>query len=515
MRANADRDSPDARLSTLPPTAPAPGADSVTGRSGRPERIPVPWWRHLVRRPWLWPAGLTLAVTLLQADRAQLWRDELATWSAATRQPRDLLRMLGNVDAVSGAYYLLMSGWIRVFGDSVLALRLPSAFAMTAAAALTAVLGTRLFGDRVGVAAGLLFAVVPSTSRYGQEARSYALTTVLAVAATLLLVRALDRPRWTRWLGYSAAVAGLGLAHLVAVTLVAAHAVVVGLAWHRGDRRPLGWLAAGTGAAIVLVPLAAVSHGQQAEQLDWVPTPGLSALAQLPAGITHAAAVGGLLAGLAATASLNTGRRGAMLGACLLVPAGALLAAGLVTPLWVPRYLVFTVPFGCVLAATALVATGLRTAVVTVALLAVLGAPAQAALRRTHDVVRSPVDYRAAVGVITSNDRPGDAIVYAARGGTGKMVDTAMAYLAPGEAPDDVLAVDDPVRSAHLPARECARPDRCLAGTRRVWLLGTDERHEPLSGLPSAKAAALRDAFRVERTWSVPGLTVALLTRTA
>jgi mannosyltransferase len=515
MRPNADRDSAAAGLSTLAATSPHVGREAADDGIERPQRTAGLWWRGLGRRPWLWPATLTLAVTLLQADRAQLWRDELATWSAATRAPGDLLRMLGTLDAVSGSYYLVMSGWIRLFGDSVLALRLPSALAMTAAAALTAVLGARLFSDRVGVVAGLLFAVVPSTSRYGQEARSYAVATLLAVAATLLLVRALDRPNWTRWVGYGAAVAGLGLAHLVAITLVAAHAVAVGLAWHRRDRRPLRWLAACAGAGIALVPLAAVSRSQRAEQLGWVPTPGLSAVAELPGGITQAGAVGGLLVGLAAAASLNTGRRGVALAACLLLPAGALLAVGLVTPLWVPRYLVFTVPFGCLLAAATLVASGLRTALVVTALVAVLGAPAQAALRRTHDAPRAPIDYRGAVGVVTAYDRPGDAIVYAARGGTGKMLDAAVAYLAGGDGPRDVLAVRDPVRGASLRAEECARPDRCLAGTNRVWLLVPGERAEPLRGVPAAKAAALRDAFRVERTWAVPGVTVTLLTRTS
>lgn len=515
MGANADRDSADAGPSTLPPTSAHPASEPANDGTEPRRRTGGQRWRHLVRRPWLWPAALTLALTLLQADRAQLWRDELATWSAATRPPVELLRMLSNVDIVSGPYYLLMSGWIRVFGDSEGALRLPSALTMTAAAGLTAMLGARIFDARVGMTAGLLFALVPSTSRYGQEARSYALATLLAVGATLLLLRALERPTWTRWTGYALAVVGLGLAHLVAVTLVGAHAVAVGLVWHRGDRRPVGWLAACGGAAIALVPLAVFSRGQQAQQLSWVPSPSFSAVADLPGGITQAASVGGLLAGLAAAAAAYTGRRGAMLAACLLVPSGALLAASVVGPLWVPRYLVFTVPFGCLLAAVTLAATGPRTTILVTALVAVLGAPAQASLRRTHEPGSSEVDYRAAVGVVVANDRPGDAIAYSGRGGESKMLETAMAYVARGDRPQDVLAVRDPVRSAGLEADECAEPARCLAGTARIWLLVPGQRADPLRGLPAAKAAALRDAFRVDRTWTFPGLTVALLTRTS
>ncbi|HEX2774967.1 MAG TPA: glycosyltransferase family 39 protein [Micromonosporaceae bacterium] len=513
MRAQADPEpTHPVERAVLPAPAPTrsiPPADRDAERPWSPILVP------LLRRPWLWPSALTLALTLLQADRAQLWRDELATWSAASRPPADLLRMLGNIDAVSGPYYLLMSGWIRVFGDSVIALRLPSALAMMAAAGLTAVLGARVFNERVGMVAGLLFAVVPSTSRYGQEARSYALVTLLAVGATLLLLRALERPTWTRWAAYAGAVAGLGLAHLVAVTLVAAHAVAVGLAWHRGDRRPLGWMTACGSAGTVLAPLALFSRGQQAQQLGWVRSPTISAVVDLPGGITQAAAVGGLLAGFAAVAAVNTGRRGATLAACLLFPSGALLAASLVSPLWVPRYLVFTVPFGCLLSAAALATTGLRTTILVTLLVAVLGAPAQASLRRTHEPTRSHVDYRAAVRVVVAHDRPGDAIAYSGRGVADKMLETAVAYLARGDRPHDVLAVRDPVRSADLEADECAEPARCLAGTARVWLLVPGHRADPLQRLPAANAAALRDAFRVEQTWRVPGLTVALLTRTS
>ena len=192
-------------------------------------------WEHLRRLPvWLPPALLTLAVTVTGLGSAQLWRDELATWSAATRSPGDLARLAGTIDAATGPYYLLMHGWTAVFGDSTIALRVPAVLAMTVAAGLLAVLGARLVDRRGGLFAGLLFAVLPGTSRYGQEARPYALATMLAVLATLLLVTALRRPSWARWAGYAAAVAALGLIHLIALTLLAAHALVVLVAWWRG-----------------------------------------------------------------------------------------------------------------------------------------------------------------------------------------------------------------------------------------------------------------------------------------
>ncbi|MGW5671088.1 glycosyltransferase family 39 protein, partial [Micromonospora sp. NPDC003776] len=183
---------------------------------------------------WLAPALLTLVVTLAGIGHAQPWRDELATWSAAPRPVRDLVRLAGTIDAATGPYYLFMHGWTALFGTSPTALRLPSALAMAAAAGLTARLGERLVGAPVGLLAGLLFAVVPDTSRYGQEARPYALATLLAVLATLLLADALRAPTWRRWTGYAVVATALGLTHLIAVTLLVAHGLVVLVAAGRG-----------------------------------------------------------------------------------------------------------------------------------------------------------------------------------------------------------------------------------------------------------------------------------------
>lgn len=466
--------------------------------------------------------------------RAPLWRDELATWSAASRTPADLLRLTTTIDGVNGPYYLLTHAWLRVFGDSVIALRMPAALAMTAAAGLTAGLGAALFGPRTGLLAGLLFAVAPSTSRYGQEARPYALATLLAVAATLLLVRALRQPTWRRWSGYAATVAWLGLLHLVAASLVAGHAVAVWLAWrHRRDPRLLRWPAALVPALALVTPLALVGRAQQGRQLDWVDPPRLADLPGLPGAVLQAGAVGGLLVGLAALGTFTgtgagagasaragspsgvrtaDGRRWA-LAATVLLPAALLFAAGLVTPLWVPRYLVFVVPFGCLLAATALRPAGVARALPVVLLAGLLGAGDQVAIRQTHEWPRgAPVDYPRAARIIAAGQRPGDGIVFSPRADWA-FLDTAIAYHLREERPRDVLLAQDPVRRADLFGTECARPTECLAGVRRVWVLARGERDDPLAGLTGAKAAALRTDFEVVRVWPVPGLTVALLTR--
>lgn len=471
--------------------------------------LPRLLWRTL----WLWPALLTFAITSFQADGAQLWRDELATWSAASRPTNDLLRLAGNIDGVSGPYYLLMQGWIRLFGDSALALRLPAILSMAGAAGLIAVLGQRLFSARTGLIAGLLFAVLPSTSRYGQEARPYALATLFAVVATLLLVRAVQRPAWGHWAGYAAAAIGLGLAHLVAVTLLTGHLAAVLLSFRgSGDRRLLRWLVALPPVILVLAPLALLGRGQQDRQLDWVTPPSIGELLGLPASVLQTGAVGGMLVGLAAVAVATRSRWRAVLALSVLLPVVLLFVGGLFTPLWVSRYLIFTVPFLCLLAAEVLSALRLRAALPIVIVAGLLGAPTQAGLRKTHEWPRSaPMDYRAAARIIGANQRPGDGIVYSPRDGW-KFLDIAVAYYLRDDRPRDVLAARSQRQRADLWATECDQPTRCLAAVDRVWLLVTGHRTDPLKGIAEPKAAALRADFRVDRIWQVPGLTVALLT---
>ncbi|MFG1775541.1 glycosyltransferase family 39 protein [Micromonospora sp. NPDC049048] len=466
------------------------------------------------RLVWIVPTLLTLTVVLAGIDHAQPWRDELATWSAASRSPADLVRLAGTIDAATSPYYLFMHAWVAVFGDSVTALRLPAALAMAATAGLTTLLGQRLFDTRVGLLAGLLFAVLPGTSRYGQEARPYALATLLAVLATLLLVEALARPGWTRWAGYAAVVAALGLTHLVALTLLAAHAVAVLTTRRTGPpNRQLRWVLALLPSALLLAPLVLLARTQRSRQLDWVQAVRPDDLAALPGGVAQSGVVGGVLVGLAALGAARLGRRALLPGLAVLLPVLLLFAAGLAVPLWVPRYLVFVVPFACLLAGAALTAVPLPPALAVVALAGLLGLPDQAALRRTHEWPRNAtVDYRGAARIVADAQRPGDAVVYSPRE-SWLFLDVGLAYHLGERRPRDVLVVEDQARRGDLWATECARPGECLAGVDRVWLVVSGRRDDPLAAVAGAKGDALRDGFTVERIWPRPGLTVALLTR--
>lgn len=176
---------------------------------------------------WAVPVVVMAAAGLFRLGVPQLWRDEFASWSAATRTLPQLWAMLHNTDAVLGIYYFGLHFWMAVFGDSPTAMRLPSVIAMVIAAGVVGLIGRRLAGNVAGLASGLVFALIPSVSRYAQEARPYAFATLFATLATLLFLRALERPNWSRWAIYAVVLAAAGTANLVALSVAAGHLVVL------------------------------------------------------------------------------------------------------------------------------------------------------------------------------------------------------------------------------------------------------------------------------------------------
>ncbi|MFF4561160.1 glycosyltransferase family 39 protein [Streptomyces sp. NPDC001435] len=277
---------------------------------------------------------LSLALGLWGVRRdGSLWRDEAVTYDLARRGLPELWRTLERADAVHGLYYLLMHALFRVFGwaDPLLVLRLPSVLATAVAAGTLALLGRRLAGPRAGLAAGLVFAVLPPVQRYAQEGRSYALVCALVVWASYLLVRAVESGTGRAWAAYGTVVLSACLLHEFAVLVAAAHAVAVPRAARRDWARVA--LLAGVGVA----PLAVVSMGQS-EQVAWIGGTRTGALVGF-AGLT--------LLGTACAALLPRRRDAGRVGLVelalplFIVPGLLLLLVSLVKPLYVDRYVLY------------------------------------------------------------------------------------------------------------------------------------------------------------------------------
>jgi mannosyltransferase len=510
------------------------------------------------------PALMTLVVGAFGLNSREMWEDEYATYHAATISWSALGRLLRHLDLVHAAYYVVLRGWIAVAGDSLLALRLPSLLAMAAAAAAVALLGRRLVNVWVGLTAGLVFALLPAVSRYAQEARSYALVTAGAALATLLLLRAIDRPTGRRFAGYGAVLVAVGLTHFVALLVVVPHAVYIVMSKMDERRR---YRFAGTIGAVMLVvvPLPALAS-HQSSAISWVRA-DLATVQAFPAKMFLSAPVAWLVIPLALLGGLALRRRDLAAATTLLVWAiGPVLFTYLSFPwlhLFLPRYLLFTLPAWALLAAVAAAEVGrlfalrpvpwsvlrrmLRAAgpagLLTVAgrvlrpgalpwgasrrlaglfgagalvlAVAVFGLPGQAAVR--HSPVDGQPDYRSALAYVSQRQLPGDGIAYNDHfGGRSDLARAAAEYeLRGGDAPRDVFLARTAASTGYFGAQDCVDAVRCLGDTTRVWLVATSFGPDPLYGLPQAEQAALHNGFVDTDEQSFVGVRVVLLVRPA
>ncbi|HEY6480223.1 MAG TPA: glycosyltransferase family 39 protein [Streptosporangiaceae bacterium] len=391
------------------------------------EYHPGPWWMRLA------PPIVTFAVMLIGITVPSYWRDEAATLAAVKRPFGDMIAMLGNVDAVHGAYYALAWVIVRLFGYGELALRLPSAIAMAVAALFVAALGRRLVSPGAGLAAGLLFAVIPDVSLYGQDARSYAMVVAVATITSYLLVRALGaghahQRRW--WIGYAASAAVLGILNIFGLLLLAAHAVTIALRMLRRtegqSRRALArrWVTAAAAAVLVSSPLIVFGWLQRG-QISWLivhGTDGVSSVTRLigpPVMVSAVAAA--VLAGIVVTALLArrrpAGQRvpawlGRLLIVCvpwLVLPAALLFISSDFTPVYNFRYILFCAPAAALLAGTALAALGRIAGPAALIVIAILGLNSQVAFRTPSG---HGDNIRQADAILAATSRPGDVILY-------------------------------------------------------------------------------------------------------
>ncbi len=145
-----------------------------------------------------WPAVATGVVLLLGvvvrfAAVSPLWLDEAQTVGIA-RLPLGQLAEGLRHDGAPPLFYVLLHGWMSVFGESNLAVRfLPGLFSV-AALPLVWFAGRRLGGRTVAWSAVILLASSPFASRYGTEARMYSLVVVLVLVGYLAVTELLKRP---------------------------------------------------------------------------------------------------------------------------------------------------------------------------------------------------------------------------------------------------------------------------------------------------------------------------------
>jgi mannosyltransferase len=420
------------------------------------------WWRAF-------PAQVT-AVSLISVLASSMgswipsfWGDEAATLMSAQRPLPSLFRMLGHVDAVHGASYVLYHWWIHLFGMSPFVARLPAALAIGAAVPAVMLLARMLSGPSTALLSGLVYAFLPRTVYMGGQVRSYAGTAAFAVWATFVLVVIIRRyragdpiavPGGRRrtiglWTAYGALLAAGTVLFIFLSLLVIAHLIVM-LVYAR--RRLLPWAVAVAVVGGVAAPLVLLAH-QQRQQVaflahrtvldaetmlvqPWFITWGVAVAGWLLILVALVGAVGAVRAsrcagsgpGLESSPSPDRPELGpgplrsipleVVAGTWLFVPSLLLIGSFPWIGIYTPRYLSFCTPAaallmgaGAVRLASWMPARRARVSLVTIGALTVaVLAPFIVIARQPHSY--DEADWPQIGSVIAAHARPGDAVAF-------------------------------------------------------------------------------------------------------
>lgn len=180
---------------------------------------------------------LVLAVLVRLHSASSLWLDESLSVNIA-RLPLHELPAALREDGSPPLYYLLLHGWIAVFGSGTTAVRALSGLFALAALPLIWLLARQVADRTAAWAAVLLLGTSPFAVRYATETRMYALVVTLVLAGGCALVAALARPTVLRLAGLAASSGALLLTHYWSLYLLTTTGVVlIGMSVWGPDRR--------------------------------------------------------------------------------------------------------------------------------------------------------------------------------------------------------------------------------------------------------------------------------------
>ncbi|HEX6022970.1 MAG TPA: glycosyltransferase family 39 protein [Solirubrobacter sp.] len=359
------------------------------------------------------PAVIAGALLLLMAASLALrvgtldtgyWIDEGIAVGIASHDIADIPRVLSQ-DGNPPLYYLLLHGWMEVFGTTEAATRALSLVFALLAIPVSFWAGSALFDRRAGALAAAGAAGSPFLTYYAQETRMYSLVVLLSILASASFVLAFVRhqrrhlPLLGLWLAL------LLYTHTWGVFLTAAMAVAWLMLWRKGDVAGRDGARLGAALALVYAPwLPTVVFQAAHTAAPWAERPSPLLLLGIPGGLFGHIAVP--LLALAVFAAL---RRRPPVDRAVRVLAGIAIATAAfawvvsqIQPAWANRYL--AVLLGPLLLALAsVVSRGTRWTAVALAGVAVVW------LMTGPPPIKSNV--RTVSAEVAPSIRPGDLVV--------------------------------------------------------------------------------------------------------
>lgn len=317
-------------------------------------------------------------------------------------------------------YYFLLRLWVKLGTSEVFVRTMSVVFSVTTVPLLYAI-GARLFGRKAGLLAAWLLALNAFHIHYAQEARAYALVVLMGAAATYLLVRNIQQPERTTWLLFGAFLALTVYTHLFAVFLIPAYLAC--LLCLPGRMIPWkGMLYSAVCFVCLTLPAVVLARMTTYDPLNWVPRtdwPIVRSYLELNAG--NGGLVLLILDGIILFVFilmmgrqwLQNGRTlenwgGAVVLSWFLVPFFLTLAVSAFRPIFIPRFLLFTLPGFLLALSTAL--TRIRPRLLAWALGIGISLLGLAAVPDCYHLSGVMDDWRLITSYVLDGAQPGDQV---------------------------------------------------------------------------------------------------------
>ncbi|MBI3977510.1 MAG: glycosyltransferase family 39 protein [Chloroflexi bacterium] len=454
------------------------------------------------------------AIRIYRLDAAGLEGDEAFSIQAAYTDVASIIRTAATTDPHPPLYYLFLRLWYVLTGTAEFTLRYPSVLAGVLVVAGLVRLAEVLSWRFVGLLSAALFTLSPFAVRYAQEARMYALVTLLGLLALCCLLRALAQGR-SRFLALYALSMLLSLyTHYYASFLFALTSVLL-LAELRARRAPRAVALRWAGVQLTIVALfipwvvlasdVALSHAPSRratfDLAGWLTesllryTVGFAAPTTtsfaLAAGFLALAATGWWFAGRGGDGSRAWFRRSFVAGYALLPMALGILSS-LYQPMFAARYVMVSAPAFSLLLGLGVAGCHRASRPLGVAAgLFLVSVEAISLGSSFFDDAAYRSDFREAAAYIRELTQPGDAIVL---DGWSQLPQFWYYY---------TLRVEHPVPSYLFPTGEPEghrssgrRLDEIMARHQGVWLLDYDvASHDPLHVVEAHLAGTYYQAF--------------------
>lgn len=134
-----------------------------------------------------------LILRLVSLDQS-LWLDEaINVLAAKSNSFWQILTEYPKFDFHPPGYFLILWGWIRIFGYSEVAVRMPSVIFGVATVWIVFLIGKKLISENLGVLAALILATSPLHIYYSQEARMYSFAAFAVTLNFFLFIKFLKK----------------------------------------------------------------------------------------------------------------------------------------------------------------------------------------------------------------------------------------------------------------------------------------------------------------------------------